>query len=92
MLAAASSADAELQVIGWLREVDELAEQCAVEQGLGRDWSRPPHAEYHMANRYALAGVLLQSLAEHGKTAFVRDNADGTLREFVTQHNSRQPG
>lgn len=41
-----------------------------------------------MANRYEQAGFILQLLGDHGETAFVRENADGTLREFVTQHNA----
>lgn len=41
-----------------------------------------------MANRYEQAGFTLQLLGDHGETAFVRENADGTLREFVTQHNA----
>ena len=40
-----------------------------------------------MANRYEQAGFILQSVGDTRETAFVRDNADGTLREFVTRHN-----
>jgi hypothetical protein len=40
-----------------------------------------------MANRFEQAGFSRQSLG-NGQSAYIRDNADGTLREFITRHNA----